>query len=355
MVMRVRGGKTMSRREVRNARDRRPRPSAELLEARLQPSTVTPALSGGVDALALGDVNGDRVVDLVVAGRQAGHYVVTIYDGVGTQDQDSPTSADARPLARLVDPLGKGVGPLSVAVGDFDGDGVSDLAVAAAAPGGGARVATYRFQLPAGALPIDQPVTPVRLASAFVPPGLGKSRGLSLAAGDLDGEGRDELIVGTAVSGPSALDVMQFTAAGGWRLDRTISLASVRMHAVSLSAGDLTGDGVSDIAAVSHSDGRVAVFTGATSTWSATMTPLSRRSTDSRVAIVASEGAPGALVVTPGTRSARVLPALVSWPNHLIHQLQLPGSPGRGGAGTAGRRVGLPAEHHRSGRLIPVQ
>jgi len=240
---------------------RRNRPSPEALEPRLCLATGQ-ALADGVDALAMGDVNGDRVVDIVVAGRQGGHYVVTIYDGVGTQDKSSRTGSEVLPLATLTDPLGKGVGPLSVAVGDFSGDGVSELAIAATA-GGEAQVATYRFQLPAGASPIDQPVTAVPLAAAFVPPGFGSATGLSLAAADMDGNGADELIVGSVGAGPANLDQLSFSSAGGWQLEKSISLPD-GMGGVSLSAGQLTGPGVPDIAAINQSNGQVAVYMGKT-------------------------------------------------------------------------------------------
>lgn len=309
------GGDARVRRKTR-----RPRLMTEPLEPRLQLSTG--ALGpGGVDALALGDVNGDRVVDLVVAGRQAGHYVVTIYDGVGTQDKSSSTGSKVLTLATLTDPLGQGVGPLSIAVGDFNGDGVSELAIAAAA-GGGAQIATYKFQLPAGASPIDHTVTPVPLATAFVPSGFNSARGLSLAAADMDGNGADELIVGAVGPKFSKLDQLSFSTAGGWQLEKSISLPK-GMSGVDLSAGDLTGDGVPDIAAINQSNGKVAVFNGSTLKWSSTMNPLGQTSAGARVAIVASEDAPGALVVTPGAKSPQLSPVLVSRANNKTYKFRI--------------------------------
>ena len=88
--------------------------------------------------MSLGDFNGDRVVDLAVAGRQDGHYVVTIYNGDGQASDKTSTGAIPQVLATMIDPLGVGVGPLNVTAGDFTGIGLSDLAISATSSTGGA-------------------------------------------------------------------------------------------------------------------------------------------------------------------------------------------------------------------------
>ena len=54
------------------------------------------------------------------------------------------------------------------------------------------------------------------------------------------------------------------------------------------------------------------------------MNPLGQTSAGARVAIVASERAPGALVVTPGANSPKVSPVLVSWAKSKTYTFRLP-------------------------------
>ena len=67
-------------------------------------------------SLALGDVNGDGVLDLAVANGDFGSSNVSVLLGNG----DGSFQAEQRFVA--------GAGPSSVALGDVNGDGVLDLA-----------------------------------------------------------------------------------------------------------------------------------------------------------------------------------------------------------------------------------
>src|SRR5438552_965673 len=115
-----RGGATVLTRPLpaRTRRSRRPR--VEQLENRNLLSTFGPALSvstGGFlpRAVAVGDFNGDGHQDLAVAYEGSG-VAVLLGDGAGAfQDQTLYAS---------------GGGPVAVAVGDFNGDGRPDLAAA---------------------------------------------------------------------------------------------------------------------------------------------------------------------------------------------------------------------------------
>src|SRR5215831_15948926 len=67
-------------------------------------------------SVAVGDFNGDGVQDLAVANGNSNNVSVLLGNGDGTFQ--AAVNFDA------------GGGPVSVAVGDFNGDGVQDLAVA---------------------------------------------------------------------------------------------------------------------------------------------------------------------------------------------------------------------------------
>src|SRR4030095_6581921 len=67
-------------------------------------------------SVVLGDFNGDTILDLVVAHRDSN--TVSILLGTGTGTFGAKTD------------FGTGAGPFSVAVGDFNGDNKLDLAVA---------------------------------------------------------------------------------------------------------------------------------------------------------------------------------------------------------------------------------
>src|SRR5262249_4507010 len=74
---------------------------------------------------------------------------------------------------------------------------------------------------------------------------------------------------------------------------------------VDLDAGDITGDGVADIAVVSKANGGPAVFDGSLGRWTWTTSPFPSRPGSAHVAIVRSEGESGSPLRTrPGARKA---------------------------------------------------
>src|SRR5437667_462649 len=83
-----------------------------------------------------------------------------------------PLGAAPLTLVPLTDPLGLGGGRLDVALGDFNGDEVSELAVSSRASMGHGRdlVTIWAFQV-VGDSPINATVTAVPLSKPFVPQG----------------------------------------------------------------------------------------------------------------------------------------------------------------------------------------
>jgi Bacterial Ig-like domain (group 3)/FG-GAP-like repeat/FG-GAP repeat len=154
----------------------------------------------GQISIALGDVNGDGVADLIIAtrGKRAGK--IKVFDGAGiiagTVTQPTQTLLVAFPLS----PNGKAADNgykqgLTVAAADVNGDGIDDIAVAS-------RTATSSTT---GAL---LPATVVVYAGAtgrlsgnilgsFRPIGTATD-GLYVAAGDLTGDGKAEVVVSSS-------------------------------------------------------------------------------------------------------------------------------------------------------------
>ncbi len=109
-------------RQRRSGSGRRPtfRPRAEELETRVVPSLFLAAQNFATDteplSVAVGDFNGDGRPDLAVANFGSNSVSVLLGNGNGTfQAAQNFTT---------------GSNPASVAVGDFNGDGRLDLAVA---------------------------------------------------------------------------------------------------------------------------------------------------------------------------------------------------------------------------------
>ncbi|HEX4612475.1 MAG TPA: FG-GAP-like repeat-containing protein [Urbifossiella sp.] len=137
-----------------------------------------------------------------------------------------------------IEPFGSGfTGGVRVAVGDVTGDGYPDL-VCAAGPGGGPAVAVY-----------DGKVGRVASFFAFDPSFRG---GVNVAVGDVTGGGTGEIVVGAGPGGGPAVGV--FDAAGNNL--RSFFAYDPGFHGgVNVAAGDVTGDGRAEVVTAPQSGG----------------------------------------------------------------------------------------------------
>ncbi len=134
--------------------------------------------------VAAGDVNADGRADIVVTPDASGGGRVVIYDGATGQVVASFLGIDDQKFR----------GGARVAVGDVNGDGVTDVIVSAGLTGG-PRVAVFDgTSLKAGS-------TPKRLTNDFFAFDENLRDGVYVAAGDLNGDGFADLIFGGGPGG----------------------------------------------------------------------------------------------------------------------------------------------------------
>ena len=179
-------------------------------------------------SIAVGDFNGDGISDLAVANYYGG---VSILLGDGHGGFSAPTTYSSG-----------GSGLESVVVGDFNGDGISDLAVANALSG------TVGVLLGNGDGTFSAPIT---FSS-------GGSFPSALCVGDFNGDGKSDL----AVANGNSNTVGVLLGDGNGSFDAVRTFPSGGIGACGLVVGDFNGDGKSDLAVANNTSATVGVLLG---------------------------------------------------------------------------------------------
>jgi hypothetical protein len=195
-----------------------------------------PTQRGGV-RVSLKDLDGDTKLDIITAPEGAGSGVVNVFSGANGA------------LMRSFQPFPNYTGGVNVAAGDINGDGVAEI-VASPGPGGGPNVRIFDVSSPAVTTQIG----------SFQPYTFDSSRGVTVAVGDVTGDGRDDIVTGadvrTAGAGPGGgphvkvfdgTEVLRPTGGGSFFDVFVEELPSDPWRTVGVSTGDTNGDGRSEV------------------------------------------------------------------------------------------------------------
>ena len=198
------------------------------------------AYTGGVRT-AVGDINGDGVPDIIVATGLGGGPRVRVFSGV-----------DCSVLQDFFAYEPTYTGGLSVAAGDVNGDGVADI-ITGTDMGGGPRVRVFDGKT--GAVAQD--------FFAFDPTQRG---GVRVAAADVNKDGRADIVAATGAGVPTRVRV--FNGATQAILQDFLPFGDGFSGGAFVAAGDTNGDGQQDVIVGADAGGgpRVSVFDGLSGT-----------------------------------------------------------------------------------------
>jgi autotransporter-associated beta strand protein len=200
--------------------------------------TLNPFPGAAGTNLAVGDVTGDDVNDYILASGAGVNGEVVIYDGSTLQE------------VRRFSPFPGFTGGVNVAIGDVNDDGRNDIIVAAGA-GGGPHVKVY------SGLDGSELMSFFAYDPAF-------SGGVSVGAGDVNSDGRADIVTGAGAGGGPHVKV--FSGMDGAELRSFFAYDPAFSGGVSVAAGDLDGDGYAEVVTGAGAGGgpHVRVFSGLT-------------------------------------------------------------------------------------------
>jgi hypothetical protein len=187
--------------------------------------------------VARGDVNGDGVPDIIVAAGPGGGPHVRVFDGA--TGQQLPGSIGS--FFAYAPTFSGGV---SVAAADVDGDGKADI-ITGAGSGGGPHVRVF-----SGADGHE--------LMGFFAYSLAFTGGVTVAAGDINGDGHADIVTGAGPGGGPHVRV--FSGADGSVLRDYFPFSLTFRGGVSVAVGDIDGDGRADVIAGAGPGGRSQVW-----------------------------------------------------------------------------------------------
>jgi hypothetical protein len=228
----------------------------------------------GGETIASADLNGDGHADLVTGNGFTRSLSVLLGNGDGS----------FQPEIRAETSLNAG----RIALGDVGGDGLPDVVVS---PQQGTQLAILSGNGD-GTLAASAP---------FAMPGGGNAWGVTLR--DLNGDQRNDLIVGHFLR--SFVSVFFGAAGGGFGTERRVTTCDSPLN---VEAAELSGDGISDLAAACQGSGQVAILRGNGTTFQeAARIAVGEFATDLRITDLDVDGVPDLVLLEDRLRGVGVL------------------------------------------------
>ncbi|MGE0881913.1 MAG: beta strand repeat-containing protein [Blastocatellales bacterium] len=188
--------------------------------------TTSVGVGTGPNSVSIGDFNGDGKQDFAVANQNSNTVSIRLGDGLGGFTGTTNVSV--------------GSNPLSVAIGDFNGDGKQDFAAANYVSN------TVSIRLGDG----------MGGFSGMTDVGIGTSP-VSIAIGDFNGDGKQDFA--TANSNANTVSIRLGDGLGGFSGATNVGVGSTP---VSVAIGDFNVDGKQDFAAVNYFSDNVSIRLG---------------------------------------------------------------------------------------------
>jgi hypothetical protein len=168
---------------------------------------------------AIGDLNGDRQLEIVTGTKQGGGPHVRVFSMNGKL-LNTGFFAYASSFR----------GGVNVAVGDVDGDGKAEI-ITGAGVGGGPQVRVFTRE-------------GVQIGNGFFAYNASFRGGVNVAAGDLDGDGRAEIVTGAGPTGGPHVKVFNRSGA---MLSEFFAFSAKSSAGVSVAVADFDGDRKAEI------------------------------------------------------------------------------------------------------------